>query len=229
MKLGDYELNQIITGDARELMRGVPDKSVDLIFTDPVYDRIEDYQWLAQEASRVLKPDGHMLVWSNGKWHYKNTRWLDSHDHHYMWTFAVINNNQSTPMDGKIICKANRVIWFSRDGKRNMRDYYPDGVISIGGQYLTARIDGFKYRWHKPDMVTFKMLNAFGSENGIVLDPFTGGGTAPAVCKLLNRNYLGFEIDPDTAELARQRVRDTQPPLFVVEPEQLELDLGNVK
>ena len=30
-------------------------------------------------------------------------------------------------------------------------------------------------------------------------------------------------IDPDTAELARERVRNTQPPLFVVEPEQLEL------
>ena len=54
-------------------------------------------------------------------------------------------------------------------------------------------------------------------------DPFTGGGTVPAVCKMLGRNYLAFEIDPDTAELARQRVEMTQPPLFVMQPQQLEL------
>ena len=46
---------------------------------------------------------------------------------------------------------------------------------------------------------------------------------------MLGRNYLAFEIDPDTAELARERVRITQPPLFVPEPEQITLfqDIDN--
>jgi DNA modification methylase len=50
MTLGPYKLGfnsdenvGIYTGDARELSRAIPDESVDLIFTDPVYDRIEDY------------------------------------------------------------------------------------------------------------------------------------------------------------------------------------------
>ena len=62
--------------------------------------------------------------------------------------------------------------------------------------------------------------------NGIVFDPFTGGGTVPAVCKMLGRNYIAFEIDPDTAEDARERVLNTQPPLFVLEPEQVEMELS---
>ena len=45
--IGPYELDRIITGDARELAKAIPDESVDLIFTDPVYDRIDDYRWLA--------------------------------------------------------------------------------------------------------------------------------------------------------------------------------------
>lgn len=68
MKLGPYELgpndtpeNGIYTGDARELAKAIPDESVDLIFTDPVYDRIEDYAWLAETAARVLKPDSACL------------------------------------------------------------------------------------------------------------------------------------------------------------------------
>ena len=59
----------------------------------------------------------------------------------------------------------------------------------------------------------------------IVFDPFTGGGTVPAVCKMLGRRYLAFEIDPEVAQRARDRVRDTQPPLFVPEPEQMGLAL----
>jgi len=58
-----------------------------------------------------------------------------------------------------------------------------------------------------------------------VLDPMVGGGTVPAVCKMLNRRYLAFEIDPDTAELARQRVAQTQPPLPLVIPEQQTMTL----
>lgn len=62
--------------------------------------------------------------------------------------------------------------------------------------------------------------DAFCPPAGVVLDPFTGGGTVPAVCKMLGRKYLAFEIMPEVAELARERVRNAQPPLFTLEPEQ---------
>ena len=61
-KLGPYDLNTIITGDARQLAEAVPDESVDLIFTDPVYDRIDDYRWLAETAARVLRADCVLLI-----------------------------------------------------------------------------------------------------------------------------------------------------------------------
>ena len=57
----------------------------------------------------------------------------------------------------------------------------------------------------------------------MVLDSFGGSGTVPAVCKMLGRRWLAFEIDPTTADLARKRVRETQPPLFVPQAEQMEL------
>ena len=69
-------------------------------------------------------------------------------------------------------------------------------------------------------------IDALTDDQSIVFDPFTGGGTVPAVCKMLGRNYIAFEIDPDTAERARQRVANTQPPLFVLQPEQAEMELA---
>ncbi|MBU1621856.1 MAG: hypothetical protein KJ604_20565, partial [Gammaproteobacteria bacterium] len=59
----DTPENGIYTGDARELAEAIPDESVDLIFTDPVYDRIDDYRWLAEAVARVLKQDRACLVW----------------------------------------------------------------------------------------------------------------------------------------------------------------------
>ena len=58
---------------------------------------------------------------------------------------------------------------------------------------------------------------------GIVFEPFAGGGTVPAVCKMLGRDYIAFEIDETVAETARGRVEDTPAPLFVLQSEQLNL------
>jgi DNA modification methylase len=59
--------------------------------------------------------------------------------------------------------------------------------------------------------------------DGLVLDPFAGGGTVAASARREGRHSLSFEIDPDVAERARQRVAQTPVPLFTLEPEQAEM------
>ena len=68
-------------------------------------------------------------------------------------------------------------------------------------------------------------IGRFVESDNVIFDPFAGGGTAPAVCKMLGRRYLAFEIEPDVAEMARERVRLTQPPLFVPQAEQMEMEM----
>jgi DNA modification methylase len=48
----------------------------------------------------------------------------------------------------------------------------------------------------------------------------------PAVCKMLGRTFLASEIDPATAERARERLANTQPPLPGLVVEQAGLDLS---
>ena len=69
----------------------------------------------------------------------------------------------------------------------------------------------------KPEEACDRVLRLLTRPGDIVLDPFTGSGTIPAVCKRLGRQYLAFEVARDTCEAARQRVRDTQPPLFTTD------------
>jgi len=75
----------------------------------------------------------------------------------------------------------------------------------------------------KPLSLYHKILDRTPGE--IIYDPMIGSGTTAVAAKILGRRWLAFEIDPDVAERARERVRNTQPPLFVLEPQQAEMDL----
>jgi DNA modification methylase len=72
MKIGAYETNQVYCCDALELLRGLPDGSVDLVVTSPPYDNLRTYNGysfefepIAHESYRVLKQGG-VQVWVVG-------------------------------------------------------------------------------------------------------------------------------------------------------------------
>lgn len=41
-----------------------------------------------------------------------------------------------------------------------------------------------------------------------MLDPFMGSGTTAVACKELNRQYIGFELNPKFYEIANDRLND---------------------
>lgn len=47
-------------------------------------------------------------------------------------------------------------------------------------------------------------------KNGIVLDPFFGAGTTGYVANKFSRKYIGLEINPEYAEIARERLATVQ-------------------
>ena len=226
MQLGPYLLgpndtpeNGIYTGDARELASAIPDESVDLIFTDPVYQNIDDYRWLAETAARVLKPDSACLAWCSNVKQYEVKAMMEQYLHFVL------------PLQYTVIGKTFRLMYYHtfiwttpclrfEKGRALPSRWIADTYIST---HPTAKNNGHK--WNKNPEAYLNWTDAFCIQDGIVADFFTGGGTVPAVCKMLGRRYLAFEIDPATAQDARDRVRQTQPPLFVPEPEQMELTL----
>ena len=222
--LGDFLLgpndtpeNGIYCGDARELAKAIPDESVDLIFTDPVYQNIDDYRWLAETAARVLKPDSACLAWCSNIKQYDVKNVMDEYLTFVMPLIYTAVGKTYRLFGYNIYVWSTPCLWFSKGNSRFIKrtiDTVQSGNRSSAG-----------HKWNKNPEAYFRWLRDMTNEHNIVIDFFAGGGTAPAVCKQLGRNYLAFEIDPDTCALARERVRNTQPPLFVTEPEQLQMDI----
>lgn len=59
----------------------------------------------------------------------------------------------------------------------------------------------------KPLGIIERMIKASCPLNGIVLDPFMGSGTTAMAAQILNRNFIGFEINPDYCKIIDQRLQ----------------------
>lgn len=62
----------------------------------------------------------------------------------------------------------------------------------------------------KPILLIEHLIKLTTRENQIVLDPFMGSGTTAAAAIRLNRQYIGFELNPEFHALAQERLQHIQ-------------------
>ncbi len=215
--------NQIVTGDARELARAIPDNSIDLVLTDPPFGIGFNYKstfkddptvyfdlmrWVVRESNRVIRPGGLCFVFV-AQLRLREAWQLFPDDSRI---FAACKNfSQTLPIAVQIAYEP--VIYWAK-GKGN--------CVNIGRDWHignTANTHSFEHKdpgWHacpRPLGTIRYIVEKWCPINGIVLDWFMGSGTTAVAAKLLERQWTGSEIDPDTAERARIRVLQTQMPL----------------
>ncbi len=58
-----------------------------------------------------------------------------------------------------------------------------------------------------PRELVLRCLSAGSKEGSQVLDPFFGSGTVGAVCQMLNRQFVGIELNPEYVEIAKRRLK----------------------
>lgn len=207
VNLGRFELNEIYTGDARELAKDIPDESVDLIFTDPPYLKkyLPLYEWLFREGKRILQPDGFILAYTGGFWKDEIMFMARAADIKYFWDYQVIMKKGS-----------NSIIWPRKTIaiSKSILAYRKNGGMprtNVLGAWSDGEQDKRYHVWGQDESTARYYIDCFSKPGDIVFDPFVGGGTTAAVCKLLQRNFLAFEILEDQAEIARARVTVQQP------------------
>lgn len=83
--------------------------------------------------------------------------------------------------------------------------YNPKDVWSVSRLHRqhTERVD---HPTQKPLEIIERMVLASCPPGGTVLDPFMGSGTTAVACARQGRHFLGYEINADYCEIARQRV-----------------------
>jgi DNA modification methylase len=92
----------------------------------------------------------------------------------------------------------------------------PDGFGTEQDTWYFPRVAGtFKERagFHgcqMPEQLLGRIIRASSNEGDLVLDPFTGSGTTLVVAKKLKRDWIGFELSPEYARQATDRIGRAQ-------------------
>lgn len=87
--------------------------------------------------------------------------------------------------------------------------YLPENLKNLG-----EKSENIKHPTVKPIGLMNRILNLISSEGETICDPFMGSGSTAKSALLLNRNFIGCEIDKDYFEVAFKRIKAEQEKLF---------------
>ena len=184
----------------------VADNSIDLIFTDPPYDRasIYLYDWLAIEAARVLKDGGFCLTMCGGLDLFRNMKLVGQYLE-WFWNYEIFMANVSTVIWPKRTVARNKPIIAFSKGDGMPRCNVLSGLNGGGN-------DKRFHHWGQDVESARYYIDCFSKEGDLVLDPFVGGGTTLVACELIGRRGIGFDIDPTALATTRQRLENAEIP-----------------
>ena len=231
-------INTIEQADYRDFIPTIPDKSIDLLLTDPPYNasgsglstagghKLMDQEWdkgfdpsiFVNMIIPKLKDNGQMLIFCS---------------YHLLGDYLNLFN----PLDLK---------WASEKGiyptlKQILHWYKTNSMPSLTGkvygfaiEYILWYCKGKEYTFNKDQRASY--LNVFEGQSGFykvtdhpnekplslirqlvrthslpsdtVCDIFLGSGTTAIACVESSRNYIGCEIDPKWIEVAYQRIKE---------------------
>ncbi len=191
-------LDTIHTVDARVLAQDIPSESVDLILCDPVYQAIDDYEWLAEAGLRILKQNRPCIAFYSKSKALEVRLVMDRHlDYIYDLDYVVQSKPQRL-VYYHMFCWTTPAVWYNK-GEFFPQPWLPDTFISSSKTAGT-------YKWNKNPEVIRRWLTSYSKPGDTVFDPFTGSGVVPYVCKQLGRHYIACEIEPSVADMARKRL-----------------------
>jgi len=173
-------------GDFQEVLNDL--ENIDAIITDPPYPKqyIECFSRLSKFASKKLKPDGFIAVYS-GQYHLPEVINRLSEYLSYVWTFCLYHVGKKQIVNGvNIMCGWKPILLFSR-GKKKMRYSAYDVLIS-------EVMEKHSHKWQQSESGVKPLIEALSLPGDLIVDPFAGSGTFLKVAHDMDRKAIGAEI-----------------------------------
>lgn len=193
----------LMVGDFRQVGQQIADGSVDLIFTDPPYDKAaaDLYGGLAILAARVLKPGGILMAYS-GQMHLPQIYASMGQHLQYLWTCAIGHSNGATWFRKWHLLNAWKPVLMY--GKPPVSAWWEQSFAD----YVTGGKEKGDHEWQQSLAEAEHYIQAVCPPGGVVLDPFLGSGTSLLAARRLGMQIIGIELDPATSARAKLRVEE---------------------
>jgi 16S rRNA G966 N2-methylase RsmD len=194
---------QLYLGNFVQESKKILDNSVDLIFTDPPYDKesLQLYYELALVANRVLKPGGSIVCYCGTYAIPQILDYMKEAGLTYHWVFAVkLQGSFARAWTKDISVKWKPLLWHIQgEAKFDTTQFISDFIDS-------SRPDKVLDDWEQSISEARHLIDRLTLENQTILDLMMGMGTTGIAALQLHRKFIGIEIKPDKFEIAKSRI-----------------------
>ena len=201
-ELDGLNIDGFFLGDFREVAKKIPDGSVDLIFTDPPYDRetLPLYGEMAEIAANKLV-DGGSLICYLGQYQMDKVLQLMTNHLRLWWTLAVIHlgDDLARMREYGVIVKWKPLLWFVKGTRGDKQTFVMDAVDSPAKEKD-------HHPWQQAIIEASYYIEKLTKKGGLVFDPFCGGGTTAKASADLGRKFITCDIDAGSLTLAKGRM-----------------------
>ena len=208
-------------GDCLEVMKDIPDNSIDLVVTDPPYGidltpqrengkfkntkviNDDSLSWLpnfTNELYRITKNTACVFCgWQNIDKFKIELEKKFIIKNIMIWNkdwFGMGNNYRPNYEMIILLCKTN--ITTKSKNKSNILTYR-----RVSPQKMTHSCE-------KPVILLEDLISELSNDGDTVLDMFMGTGSTGVACKKLNRNFIGIELSEEYYNIAVRRINEAK-------------------
>lgn len=226
----------LIHGDCLELMKSIPDGSVDLVLTDPPYgttackwDSVIPFEPMWAELKRITKKGGAIVLFGSQPF---TTALIASNIKMFKYCWVWDKKRVSNPQLAKyqpLKCHEDVIVFSNGGGKT---PYFPQGLVDIEksrkkdtsnlghcvrkayvqtktGYPKSIQQFSFEQGLHptqKPVALLEYLIKTYTQEGETILDFTMGSGSTGVACVNTGRNFIGIELDENYFNIAKQRI-----------------------
>lgn len=227
MNWPDDFVNKIICGNCLEVMKKVPNESIDIIYADPPFNVGKDYGkfndkksekeywiWLKEiiiEIFRILKRDTRFYIFHTDKGSFKLKPICEKIGFKYSQTLIWYRPNLGGGGVGPRISgdwhyMHEQILLFHKGKRTNMLSSPLSNCYSV--QVVPAPQTNFKDGRDHVAQKPLKLMERLivRTPGQLILFPFLGSGIDTRAAKNLKRDFIGIEINPDYVKIANERL-----------------------
>ena len=214
-------------GDCLELMKDMPDNSIDMILVDPPYKmtkrgkscrpnwmpnnmgenvfngEIPNVKDWMSECYRILKEGTHFYTFCNTN---DILEYLQTAKECGFKLHNIITMIKDTGMPCRWYLKNCELVLFFRKGKaKPINDMTSRDWVKVN---MPTKKNGKLHITQKPLDFIQKLVTNSSNEGDTVLDCFMGSGTTGIACINTNRNFIGMELNENYFNIAKERIEN---------------------